>query len=402
MQRRIKFLLIALVLFAAALLPSCSSKSIPPYGEFDMVAYIGSGGLYLWRADLKQSTLLVEKKNLHRPVFSPDGMLIYYKQASDLYCYDLGTSQVKFVLADTDALYFSEDKLICLSKNRGVFRYDAATLSAENALEQPTDGFVDTYLLSNDASRAVYNLCVLDVGRVMPLGLYVTIPGSDEYDEYLPGEIGSRVQNIPKPLCWTPDGSTVLLSVGSDKAERLEVYTLPIIDGAPAPIGRGLLIPADAKAIRSDNRAFVALPAFTASSDTHETVALIDLGTLKFTFIPSGYAGVKSLDLSPDGSMIAYAAGQKGGSSDGIYIYSNGNTLRIFGELGKNTEAPTFIKDGKEICFVVFEENVGSFYTAVTNSAGALMHFTGINAPDGVFAHDSENMFVYFEAVKSR
>lgn len=399
MNRIFKAFLLAAAALAILFCQSCGQNKKALYDGGHKVAFVSDNGIGLYDFKSGNITYPVEGKNIHKPLFSPDGRYLFYKQSSDLFCVDLSTSKISLAAADANPVCFKDGLLICASRTNGITRYNPK--SGENGLlVKPAEaGYISDVLPSPDKSRMLYTTCIEDVGRIITLSYNVTIPGSDDSDIFYPAELTGDVGKLAIPLCWLPDGGSILVKYGYSISSKMQVMVFPVIEGSASLLkGKTLTVSAGAVFRVSADGKRAVIPAYRTADDEFETISLIDLEAKNFSYIPSGYTGISGLDISADASMVAYASGEhpEDSTASGIYIYSNSVTLKICGGDGISYICPVFSPDSKELYFIGLSGNKNYFYSALTNTAGCKRLFGGIAAPDGVYSKSWCDMFAVY------
>ncbi len=419
MARRI---LTRLVLLLAAVWTLAAASGCGPdhtrdkwYGCF--LVYVSEDGLELFRMDTRERQTLIRGAHLFSPHVSPDGTLVYFNNSSDIFCVPVSGGTAALASPDASFLGFDAAGRMLSRSSGGVRAYDPASGVTEILVNAPDNGFVDGALLSPDESRLVFARRYTDVGIDRPDGAYVRSRDLPELDAFSSLQICGRADWLTDPLAWSCDSGAVIFGCGAAGAERLQLFSLPIIEGASMPLGgKTLLLPAGTRLSLSADGTCAAFPAYRSPADELETVCLLDLKTLKARFIPSGYSGVSGVALSSDGSLAAYTSAGAAGGESGFYLYANDTTICVVSGGGRTEyAAPRFASNDLDVIFVgagerllaetdrngnavgTYTAPVASLYTAVANTSGSTRLVDGLRFPDGVYTDRWEDLYDFYE-----
>lgn len=400
MNRVCKTFLLAVAALSVLSCQSCGQKSKTTAGNGSKIAFATVSGIGIYHTSGGEITYPVSGSNIYRLIFSPDGNYLFFKKSSDLFCLDIASGKEKLAAPNADPVCYKDDLMICVSESNGITAYNPKTGENTQLVPKPENGYIALVLFSNDRSRMLYSVCMKDVGKVITLSLNITIPGSEDIDTLSPEAVSGEVGKLSVPLCWAADGSSFLVKYGYSDASRMTVYAYPIIEGSPSSLGKKpLSIAANADFRVSADGSHAVVPAFQNVEDALETIALINLKSLGFSYIPSGSDGLSGLDISSDATMIAYASGSAadGSQTQGIYIYSNNVTLKLCGGDGMTYASPAFSSDGRTLYFIGLTDGDGDLYSASTNSAGCKKLFGGVAPPDGIYTSSWRDMFAVYD-----
>ncbi len=383
-----------LCLLLTVLLAGCGLPAVKKEKKVFSVAYVAEQGLSLFREG-EQPVLLREGKNFARLCFSGDGQYIFFNESSDLFCYSLAEGKRKLAAKNAKAVCFDQKGRLIAYSPAEATAYDPATGESEVLYTPPEGVQLAGYLPSPDETRAAYSLFREDAGQKIPLGFFVTIPGSEEVLQFTAEEISGKRLYLPVPLAWATDGSGLLVAAGPGNGGRASLYTVPITDGAPVPLSKkyDLLIDGiDAVDVHLGGGQAL-LPVLKNEGDEFYSLLQIDLFSFSFSLLYTSTSVLTGLDISRDGEMAAYTA-----EGSGLFTLWSGKTAQIAGAAaGQTFHAPRFSKDRQQIYFLSQKESSVEFCVAAANSAGFEPLFSGILPPKTALGQRFSDMFAVYE-----
>ncbi|MBR4940796.1 MAG: PD40 domain-containing protein [Clostridia bacterium] len=423
---RLKKILLSLLLAAlAVLLPlvsGCAAEDPTGPRTEPLLVYVGEEGLYACSGDGENRVLLVEGEYIHSPRISPDGRYVYFNNSSDIFVVPTSGGTPTLAAAAAKNSGFLGPRLLSYSSKNdsvsldGIYAFDPENGVSEALYVASGANYVSSAALSYDCRKLAVSVSFVDVGVERSEGLYIRYMDMPELDRFTAKSICGHADWQVIPLCWLSDGGALVLSCGSSNSERAQLYVLPIIDGAAAPLGSSSMqFLANSRISLSADGKTAALLTYRSSEDLYETICIADLTRAKCSYIPSGSSGVTGTALSPDGDLVAYTSG---GTASGLFVYANDTTLCVEGGDGKSEySAPFFSEKGTNILFVgwgerllaeldsdgnpvgTYTETIASVYSSVPNSAGSRRIADGLKFPDGVYTDSWYDMYDYYEYI---
>ncbi len=409
---------ICAALCVSALLSGCFFERSGDSPE-DMLAYVGEDGLYMYYMESKESALIAAGEHIFSPKISPDGKYVYFNRSSDIFVVPVSGGTAALASPDAKFVCFSSGRMISCSYSGGVRAYDPETGVTETLFTAADGCFVDSALISPDKVRLAAGVRYVDVGVDRPEGLYVKNRGLPEPEKFSSESICGRSDWLVEPLCWSSDGGALLLACGAAGEKRPQLFSLPVIEGASSLLGgKNVAYKAESDYSVSSDGSHAAFLTYRYEEDELETICVVDLTKLRFSYIPSGFSGVSGTAVSSDGSVVAYTAAGNGAGDRGVYVYANDNTICVVeSSAGTEYAAPLFSANDSALFFVGWGERllaetdadgnavgtytavVASVYTAAANTSGCTRILDGLKFPDGVYTGSWYDMYDFFEYI---